>query len=684
METWVTNSDPYGQMLEGKKILITGGTGTLGKAVLTRARRNSWGAEFVIFSRDETKQSILRQMFPEHQYVLGDITRYNDLKRAMRGVDIVMHFAAYKQVPSAQNNIAATIETNIYGSQQVVEAAIDMGVSQVVTTSTDKACLDWHARVLLADGTSKPIGELVKERYDGEVVTIDPNTGEQKLGRVVGWYKNKLGGRKRYRLTYRRAYLHVGKLSGTIVTEDHLILTTKGWVPAGSLTDDYFIITNEPEPNFKQYGLLVGTLLGDSSLTQGRRSRLVVGHSERQRQWLETKIAALRGFIFSEIKTRSKKGKNNFCTSSSKAYATLGNLREAFYSDKAKIVPKQLLEKYFSPYLMAAWFMDDGCISHNNGGKSRPSARLATHGFTEEEVIWLCEFLTNRGFECNYLLVKVDGKYYPELRFTVEGTQSLFNFIRPGILSEMSNKIDYVDYDPTFWDLGTAERYIDTPILKEYKAPSRDVYCIDVEDTHTFVSGSVVVHNCSPENAYGVGKKMVEYVFQDANKYGATKFHITRYGNVLASNQSVAVLWEHQAKAGGPITITDRRMTRFFLSIDEAINQVLMSLQSEPGVILVPKAPSILMIDFAKEFAQDLAIVDIGLRPGEKIHEGMVSEAESFYTEDKGNFYLIHPPTSSFRNESAPFSYTSDKPSRFLSAKELLEMLDTTHALYGV
>ncbi len=76
--------------------------------------------------------------------------------------------------------------------------------------------------------------------------------------------------------------------------------------------------------------------------------------------------------------------------------------------------------------------------------------------------------------------------------------------------------------------------------------------------------------------------------------------------------------------------------------------------------------------------------MDIGCVPAKKSMEGMISEAESFYTGDKDNFYLIHPPTSSFRNEGAPFSYTSDKPSRFLSAKELLEMLDTTHALYGV
>src|SRR5690606_23524756 len=125
-------------MLEGK-VLITGGTGSLGKAILARAERESWPAEFTIVSRDETKQNILKQKYPQHRFVFGDICRYNDLKRAMRGVDIVLHLAAYKQIPMAQNNISATVQVNVIGSQNVVDAAIDNNVYKVVTTSTDKA-----------------------------------------------------------------------------------------------------------------------------------------------------------------------------------------------------------------------------------------------------------------------------------------------------------------------------------------------------------------------------------------------------------------------------------------------------------------------------------------------------------------------------------------------------------------
>lgn len=314
-------------MLEGK-VLITGGTGSLGKAVLARAERESWPAEFTIFSRDETKQNILKQKYPQHGFVLGDISRYNDLKRAMRGVDIVLHFAAYKQIPMAQNNINATIQVNVIGSQNVVDAAIDTGVRQVVATSTDKAM--------------------------------------------------------------------------------------------------------------------------------------------------------------------------------------------------------------------------------------------------------------------------------------------------------------------------------------------------------------------SPENAYGCAKKMMEYIFQDANKYNATTFHLARYGNVLLSNQSVAVLFKKQKAAGGPLTITDRRMTRFFLSLDQAIDLILLALNTTPGNIVVPKAPSTYIYQLAEVIGNGLPVVETGIRAGEKLDEGMVSESESFYVEEDEDHFYIHPPTDEYRNPDAPFSYMSNNPVRYITNEELAEMIAETERLYGV
>lgn len=127
--------------LSNLRVLITGGTGSLGRAVLRRAEREQWNTEFVIFSRDETRQSQLKAEYPKYEYFLGDISNPNDVFRAMRRkIDVVFHFAAYKQVPSAQNNVPATINTNIAGTQIVVDAALNAGVKHVIASSTDKAC----------------------------------------------------------------------------------------------------------------------------------------------------------------------------------------------------------------------------------------------------------------------------------------------------------------------------------------------------------------------------------------------------------------------------------------------------------------------------------------------------------------------------------------------------------------
>lgn len=319
--------------MEGK-ILITGGTDSLGKATLITAERENWPAKFVIFSRDETKQGNLRKRFPQHQYILGDVAKYSDISSAVRGTkpDIILHYAAYKQVPAAQNNVNATIETNVVGSQNVVSAALEYGVKQVVASSTDKA------------------------------------------------------------------------------------------------------------------------------------------------------------------------------------------------------------------------------------------------------------------------------------------SQSI--------------------------------------------------------------------------NAYGSGKHLMECIFQDANKWGMTTFHLARYGNVVSSNASVIPFFMEQIKAGGPITVTDKRMTRFWISLAEAVGLIQTALRQNPGVIVVPKAPSMSVWQLAEymrdEYGNhDIEIKDIGIRPGEKIHESMVSEAESFHTED--NFaalhFYIHPPTSGFKSGYPPYSYTSDQPQHWLKWEEMKKLISISKEL---
>lgn len=132
-------------MLNNKSILITGGTGTFGKAfVKTIIQRFPEVRRLVVFSRDELKQYEMSQQFPDSKYsalryFIGDVRDADRLRRAMEGIDIVIHAAALKQVPAAEYNPFECIKTNVLGAQNVIEASLDAGVQRVVALSTDKA-----------------------------------------------------------------------------------------------------------------------------------------------------------------------------------------------------------------------------------------------------------------------------------------------------------------------------------------------------------------------------------------------------------------------------------------------------------------------------------------------------------------------------------------------------------------
>lgn len=133
-------------MLNGKVVLVTGGTGSFGqqfcKAVLSRYRPR----KLIIFSRDEFKQHEMRQKFPDYtpnspmRYLVGDVRDQQRLLHAFREVEIVVHTAALKQVPSCEYNPMEAIKTNVIGAMNVVTAAINAGVRKVIALSTDKAC----------------------------------------------------------------------------------------------------------------------------------------------------------------------------------------------------------------------------------------------------------------------------------------------------------------------------------------------------------------------------------------------------------------------------------------------------------------------------------------------------------------------------------------------------------------
>ena len=132
-------------MLEGKSLLVTGGTGSFGKKFIEQILREHPGLHrLVVFSRDELKQFEMQQVFspaeyPCLRYFIGDVRDIDRLRRALEGIDYVIHAAALKQVPTAEYNPFECIKTNVLGAQNLIEAVLDSDVTRVVALSTDKA-----------------------------------------------------------------------------------------------------------------------------------------------------------------------------------------------------------------------------------------------------------------------------------------------------------------------------------------------------------------------------------------------------------------------------------------------------------------------------------------------------------------------------------------------------------------
>ena len=145
-------------MLENKTLLITGGTGSFGDAVLNRFLKTDHFSEIRIFSRDEKKQDDMRNELKNDKlkFYIGDVRDYNSVERAMRGVDYVFHAAALKQVPSCEFFPLEATKTNVFGTQNVIDAAVANGVSKVICLSTDKAAYPINAM-----GISKALMEKV-------------------------------------------------------------------------------------------------------------------------------------------------------------------------------------------------------------------------------------------------------------------------------------------------------------------------------------------------------------------------------------------------------------------------------------------------------------------------------------------------------------------------------------------
>lgn len=192
-----------------------------------------------------------------------------------------------------------------------------------------------------------------------------------------------------------------------------------------------------------------------------------------------------------------------------------------------------------------------------------------------------------------------------------------------------------------------------------------------------------------PINAMGMSKALMEkIVCSYGRRSDSTTFCCVRYGNVMGSRGSVIPLFKEQIENGGPVTITVPEMTRFLLTLDQAIDLVLYAVEnSKGGEIFVKKAPAC-RIDFLASsiikkygISKNISIITTGIRAGEKLHETLINEYEMLFTEDKGNYYIINDTLDDKIIgekviENKYIEYTSANTRQIIDYSELSNLLD--------
>lgn len=233
---------------------------------------------------------------------------------------------------------------------------------------------------------------------------------------------------------------------------------------------------------------------------------------------------------------------------------------------------------------------------------------------------------------------------YESIRFFIGDVRDKERLVRA------FNGIDYVIHTAAMKHVHLAE-YNPSECIKTNVNGAENVIYAAIETGVKRVVALSTDKACAPINLYGATKLTSDKLFVAANNIKGEndiKFSVVRYGNVMGSNGSVIPFFIKKRKEGF-LPITDPNMTRFNISLEEGVNMVLHALENAwGGEIFVPKIPSYKITDVADAIAPDLEKKVVGIRPGEKIHEEMITASDSFYTYDLGKYYAILPSNTNF------------------------------------
>ena len=274
-----------------------------------------------------------------------------------------------------------------------------------------------------------------------------------------------------------------------------------------------------------------------------------------------------------------------------------------------------------------------------------------------------------------------DEKKYPFIRYFIGDVRDQKR------LSRALNKIDIVIHSAALKQVPVAE-YNPIEFIKTNILGAQNLIEASLNNNVSKVIALSTDKACAPVNLYGATKLCSDKLFVAANNYsGKNIFSVVRYGNVLGSRGSVLPLLM-QYKNGGTFTLTSDEMTRFNITLDQGVKAVDWAMQnSNGGEILIPKIPSYKLVNLIEAVGLKNKPKIIGLRKGEKVHEEMITEADSYTTYDIGKYFLILPDNEKstlnrfkkklkvFKKIPNNFSYNSRDNDQFLSINELKKMI---------
>ena len=382
-------------------------------------------------------------------------------------------------------------------------------------------CVYGEEKIELPSGKNVFIRHLVNKKYNGLIKCLNTKTGKIELQKVVGWIKRPIGDKKWIRITYKNAPNSVSSFGkrGLWVTEDHRILTRRGWVEAGQVEKNDQIATTYRDFSNEQAQTFVGTMLGDGSIRFGRKEgtscRFHYLHSFKQKDLVEIKNDFFNGFPNKVVKKSKYKQSGEAIGTIYGSSPLWKRERSRWYKNGKKIVPKDLSKQELTDRSIAMWYMDDG-------SKTKSAAILCTDNFTYEENKRLVLLLTEVGIKAKVQIAKRNDKkiYRIYIGNGNNGGKKGINVdkfymrVAPYIVEGLRYKLpNHISKDPNYryakvlWEKGNRTHiFYDKAVIVRNGEPNnlprkkKYVYCLEVENNHNFVARDIIIHNCTATN----------------------------------------------------------------------------------------------------------------------------------------------------------------------------------------